>query len=167
MLEIILVLLLSIVPFIENRGAMFVGFAIGVTNLPVYLIGTLLNILIVPFYLKFLPKFNFLKIPTLDENTLRNGPTIFALLIPGTANGINALTSSTISRQLNFDFLHSFTFISGGIILRGAVTYLLLVGSLTFSDVLHIGNALTAVTVAIALFFILPHIIKQIKRNNG
>ena len=157
----LLILLLSIIPFIENRGALFVGFALGITDPFIYILGTLLNILIVPVYLKYLDMCKYLVILKklkLDGTVIKHGPLSFLLLIPGTANGMNAFTSSLFASSLSFDKKSSFVFIGLGIFIRGLITFTLLAGSITLAEAANIGNAFTVIMLIITISFLFPRL---------
>ncbi|MFH2100551.1 MAG: hypothetical protein ABII71_00485 [Candidatus Micrarchaeota archaeon] len=165
MYEVLLVLLLSVVPFIENRGALFVGFALGVTDPLIYALGTILNILMVPLYLFIFSKYRLLRNFNVGKLLSTKGPVSFALLIPGTANGANALTCSLLSTNLSFSFWASFAFISIGIVLRGLITFAILVGSLTLAEAANIGNAFSAILFLAMAVFLYPRIREYLKEK--
>jgi uncharacterized membrane protein len=128
-----LVILLSAIPLIENRGAMFIGFALGVTNPLVYALGTLLNILSIPLWARVIRKIP-LPLSPIKAKPLRHIPLLVALPY----NGVNMASVLYFSRLFHASEKEIFPYLALGIVLRGATTYLFLIGLLAFLSIYQV-----------------------------
>ena len=136
----LLVLLLSIVPLIENRGAMFVGFALGITNPFVYIAGTLLNIASIPFWERRIGALPF-KFARIRAAPAKHIPILVALPY----NGANMATVLYFFPRVFKSRMEEVRkYLAIGIVLRGAVTYLFLIGLLQFLDIWQVAGILVA-----------------------
>jgi len=136
----LLILLLSMVPLVENRGAMFAGFALGITNPLVYIAGTLLNVASMPFWERHIGAlpFKFVKIRAAPA---RHIPILVALPY----NGVNMATVLYFfPRIFKSEMGEVRKCLAIGIVLRGAVTYLFLIGLLQFLDIWQVAGILVA-----------------------
>jgi len=129
----LLVVLLSAVPLIENRGAMFAGFALGITDPAVYALGTLANIAAVPLCARLMRRIPFpLPIRHFGAKPLHHIPLLVAL--PYT--GVNMASVLYFLPRLSSAKLQAvYLYLSAGIILRGMLTYLFFIGLLGFMNV--------------------------------
>lgn len=164
MLEVLLVLLLSVIPTIENRGAMLLGFSLGITDPFVYVLGTILNIIATKAYFSLFKDFKRF-VPekinkAVGENLNKNGPASFVLLIPSPMNGINAFTASIIANAFSFDMKKTFVFVTVGIILRGITTYAVLIGLFSLAEYAELTRwfyfLVVALFIPIIIAFIKP-----------
>ncbi|MCX6769211.1 MAG: hypothetical protein NT051_00845 [Candidatus Micrarchaeota archaeon] len=126
----LLVILLSAVPIIENRGAMFIGFALGITDPVVYAAGTLLNIVSIPFWSAIIRKIP-LPLKRIKAKPLAHLPILITLPY----NGVNMASVLYFERAFSATLTEIFPYLSLGIIFRGIVTYLFLVGLLGFMSI--------------------------------
>jgi hypothetical protein len=129
----LLVILLSAVPLVENRGAMFLGFALGITDPLVYAAGALLNIISIPLWARIiciLP----LPLKPIGAKPLMHIPILVALPY----NGVNMASVLYFSRLFKASTGELFPYLSLGIILRGATTYLFLIGLLGFMSIYQV-----------------------------
>lgn len=134
-LDIAAVFLLSAIPFIESRGAMFYGFSVGITDLWVYAACVIVNIAQAYAYPGIFAGLLSGKKPLLSEAAKRlkgkigsvASPSFFLLAIPMFGNGINTFSSTLISVWLGLKGYQKY--VAGGVILRGALTFAILSGA--------------------------------------
>ena len=156
-LELAIVFVLSAIPFIECRGAMFFGFSVGITDIQVYILCSAMNIaqaLLYPrlFASRHLAKNGFLKVASkaaLECIPEKIAPPFFLVGIPAFGNGINTFTSSLVSHLLKIK--GAFPYIAGGIVLRDALTFLLLSGA---SFIVGPGLLQDAAQLAFIIYFL-------------
>jgi len=156
-LEEFFVVLLCVVPFIENRGAIFVGFALGVTDPMLYVMGSLLNISLIPLYFNIFKKVN-LNIINLRMLNFSGTEFAFTPLLVLPANGMNSLTTSFITSRLGLDYKKAFVAISAGIVARGALTYALCVGTLALSEYWRVADVFWLLLLLFGLVFVARNI---------
>jgi hypothetical protein len=135
-----LVVLLSVVPLVENRGAMFVGFALGITSPYVYALSTIANIAAIPFWEKLIGKLPF-PLRKVRASPAKHIPILVALPY----NGVNMATVLYFFPKFfraSMDEVR--IYLALGIALRGAVTYLFLVGLMQFLDIWQVAGILVA-----------------------
>lgn len=133
--DLAIVLLLSAIPFIESRGAMFYGFSVGITDAWVYAACVLVNVLQAYAYPPILGRllgWNGRALKKAAEGiraTIKGkvSPSFFLVAIPAFGNGINTFSSSLISVWLGLKGCQKY--VAGGAILRGALTFAILSGT--------------------------------------
>jgi len=144
----VLVLSLSIVPVVENRGAMITGFALGVVDWQVYLAGTLLNIASIPLWARLLGK-----IPMPIKGIGRFGTKNYRMaathqlpvLVAMPHNGVNmASVLYFFPKIFKRNVEEAYLPLSLGIILRGITSYLFLVGIVGFMSITDVLLVLVA-----------------------
>ncbi|MBM3229275.1 hypothetical protein FJZ26_02490 [Candidatus Parvarchaeota archaeon] len=157
------IFLLSFVPFIEARGAMFFGFASGITDITLYALCSFVNITQTFLYPLLIARFRTLfELANKSETALANlfsekkpHPVFFLFAIPMFGNGINTFTSSIASLSLGIKGFEKY--VAGGIVLRDAITYLILSGSLALAGGQLLQDLLKASMVAYAVVFLYSH----------
>lgn len=164
MLPEIAVVLLCLVPFVENRGAMFVGFALGVVHPAYYIIGTLLEFVEAAIYLRFLPVKPLLWLSGVQKELKRKGPLLFIPLFVMPANGVNSFTAAIAAKAAGFDRAVALAAICAAITARGLVTYLMLYGALTASEYLEIGGYFQLALFALVIVFAASAVWNHLKR---
>jgi len=128
-LDIAIVLVLSAIPFIESRGAMFYGFSFGVTDFGVYSACTLINVAQAYLYPPAFARMLAGKSPKLEKIARglkasmggNPSPSFFIFAIPAVGNGINTFSSSLVSTWLKLQGFQKY--VAGGVVLRSAITF--------------------------------------------
>jgi hypothetical protein len=131
----LIILLLSLIPFIEARGAMFVGFSMGITSPWVYAACFLLNTAQALLYPQIFRRTRISeggfskKIIQRAKKAFPYGyqSAFFLIGIPAPGNGINVFSSSLLSHVL--DLKNSVRWIVLGAALRDVLTFVLLSGA--------------------------------------
>lgn len=133
-LDAAIILLLSAIPFIESRGAMFYGFSVGITDWKIYAASVLVNVAQAYVYPRIFAgllsrKKSFLAgaASQLKARIGKVSPSFFLLAIPMFGNGINTFSSTLISVWLGLKGYQKY--VAGGAILRGALTFAILAGA--------------------------------------
>ncbi|MCX8194836.1 MAG: hypothetical protein N3G22_01895 [Candidatus Micrarchaeota archaeon] len=150
------VVALSAVPLIENRGAMFFGFAAGVRDPLVYLAGTLANIASIPIWARII---HWLPFPfkEIEARPLRHVPLLVALPYTGINMGS---VLYFFPRLFKLSWQEIFPYLAAGIILRGAATYLFFIGLLGFMNIFEVFMVLVG-------WYLLAYLAKEISRLKG
>jgi len=122
------VVVLSAVPLVENRGAMFIGFALGITNPLIYMAGTAVNVLSMPLWSLIFRKIP-LPIPSIKAKPLQDIPLLVALPYTGVNMGTVLCFFPKLFKAQESEI---YPYLAAGILFRGALTYLFLIGLAAF-----------------------------------